>query len=84
MPKHHKVQANERVHPVMSGYMMSCCDCGLVHKIDFTTVKVTRRYKDGSWRYRELDPEKFRVVFEADRHNRATAQVRRWKKNKRS
>jgi hypothetical protein len=83
MAKHHKVQANERVHPVMRGYHMACCDCGLVHKIDFIAVKVTRRYKDGTWRYRELDLEKFRVVFEADRHNRATAQVRRWKKDKR-
>jgi hypothetical protein len=83
MSKHYLVQANERVHPVMKGYMMSCCDCGLVHKINFTAVKVIRKNKDGTWEYRELDSEKFRVVFEADRHNRATAQVRRWKKDKR-
>lgn len=80
MARHKKVQAHERVHPVMRGYKMSCCDCGLVHVIDFTAVQVTRRNRDGSWHYRELDPKKFRVVFSADRHNRATAQIRRWKK----
>lgn len=82
MARHQRPKANERVYPVMKGYRMACCDCGLVHKIDFTAVQVTRRYKNGSWRYRELDPAKFRVVFEADRHERATAQVRRWKKPK--
>lgn len=80
MARHRTVKANERVYPVMRGYKMSCCDCGLVHVIDFRAVKVTSRNKNGSWRYRELPRSQYRVVFSADRHERATAQVRRWKK----
>lgn len=26
------------VHPVMEGYRMGCCDCGLVHDMDFRVV----------------------------------------------
>ncbi len=80
MARHKKVQDKERVHPVMKHYQMSCCDCGLVHTIDFLAVEVTKRNKDGSWEYREMNPKKFRVAFQASRDNRATAQVRRWKK----
>lgn len=64
----------------MRRYQMSCCDCGLVHTLSFTAVKVTKTNDDGTWYYAELDPEKYRVVFEAQRDNRATAQVRRWRK----
>ncbi len=34
-----KVSANEWVQPVRKGYRMACCDCGLVHEIDFRVVK---------------------------------------------
>jgi hypothetical protein len=30
---------NEWIQPVRSGYRMACCDCGLVHEIDFRIVK---------------------------------------------
>ena len=29
----------EWVQPVKTGYLMECCDCGLVHRIDFRVVK---------------------------------------------
>ena len=29
------VKAGEWVQPVCRGYLMKCCDCGLVHKMDF-------------------------------------------------
>lgn len=29
------------VYPVMKGYKMTCCDCGLVHDVDF---RVTDNY----------------------------------------
>lgn len=28
-------KANEWVLPIRKGYKMACCDCGLVHEIDF-------------------------------------------------
>lgn len=33
------VEAGEWVQPVRSGYLMECCDCGLVHRLDFRLVK---------------------------------------------
>ena len=29
----------EWVQPVKTGYLMECCDCGLVHRLDFRVVK---------------------------------------------
>jgi len=81
MPKHKTVQEDERVHPVMENYRMSCCDCGLVHTLNFRAVKVRSYNPDGTWNYVELDPRRVRVVFTASRNNRATAQIRRWRKN---
>jgi len=40
MAKYRSVQDGEWVQPVRRGYRMACCDCGLVHKINF-------RIKDG-------------------------------------
>jgi len=54
--------AGEWVKPVMKGYRMACCDCGLVHVIDFKVIKNGRGHK---------------VVFRASRHARATAAMRR-------
>jgi len=28
-------EANEWVQPIRTGYRMACCDCGLVHEMDF-------------------------------------------------
>lgn len=32
-------QDNEWVQPIRRGYKMMCCDCGLVHEIDFRIVR---------------------------------------------
>lgn len=32
------IKDGELVTPKRIGYKMSCCDCGLVHRIDFTTT----------------------------------------------
>jgi len=29
---------NVWVQPVMKGYLMGCCDCGLVHRLDFRII----------------------------------------------
>ena len=33
-----QVRDGEWIQPIMSGWKMSCCDCGLVHKIEFRIV----------------------------------------------
>lgn len=35
MAKYKVVTDGEWVQPVMKGYKMACCDCGLVHVINF-------------------------------------------------
>lgn len=37
--KYEKVVDGEWVQPVMVGYRMKCCDCGLVHIIDFKILE---------------------------------------------
>ena len=31
--------AGEWVQPISRGYLLTCCDCGLVHSFDFRVVK---------------------------------------------
>jgi hypothetical protein len=48
--KFNKVKDGEWVQPNMRGYLMKCCDCGLVHKLDFMVLKLVKRsgsYKVG-------------------------------------
>lgn len=54
----------DMVRPVMNGYKMRCCDCGLVHVLDFFVVRWGRGHK---------------VKFRVRRDNRATAATRRKK-----
>lgn len=57
-----QVYEGDVVRPVMTGYKMRCCDCSLVHVLNFEIV--------------EVDDE-LRVEFTAFRDNRATAACRR-------
>lgn len=36
--RYNPVGDGEWIQPVMNGYRMSCCDCGLVHEINFKIV----------------------------------------------
>ena len=54
-------KAGEWIQPIRRGYKMACCDCGLVHTLDFKTVGTRSR----------------RIQFRVFRNNRATAAVRR-------
>lgn len=69
---------SQEVAPKMLGYKMACCDCGLVHDMDFKVVKVTQINDDGSWESENVDGD-YRVIFKARRNNRSTGQVRRHK-----
>ena len=58
------VTAGQWVYPKRKGYRMQCCDCGLVHAVDFRIVKYGKRRK---------------IEWRMFRDNRATAAVRRKK-----
>ena len=38
MARFHQVEAGVWEKPVMKGYKMACCDCGLVHTMEFRVV----------------------------------------------
>lgn len=61
----HKVTENGWTYwikPHMRLYRMGCCDCGLVHDLQFVVVKSGRGHA---------------VVFRARRNNRSTAAIRK-------
>ncbi len=74
----------EWVYPTPKKYQLGCCDCGLVHTIQFEVAKVVKRLGKGYTRYdtKPAPDKKFRVRFRAKRDNRATGQVRRHLKKK--
>ena len=37
--RYHQVIDGEWIQPRRKNYYMKCCDCGLVHKVDFRLVK---------------------------------------------
>ncbi len=48
MTKYHKQTDGEWVQP-LTGYKMACCDCGLVHRMEFRGVRGKiqfRAYRD--------------------------------------
>jgi len=61
---------------------MGCCDCGLVHDVEFRVIRITKQFRDGGYEWEECDPKKFRVHFKARRNNRSTAAIRRGKQKK--
>ncbi len=62
--KYPDIRDGEWIHP-LKGYRMACCDCGLVHHIDFRIVQHKGRN---------------RIVFAGTRDRRATAAMRRSKR----
>lgn len=63
MSAYRVMQDGEWVNPTRKGYRMMCCDCGLVHTMDFKLVQHGKKGK---------------VIFlRASRDNRATANARR-------
>jgi len=63
--KYDNVESGEWVQPTRDGYRMRCCDCGLVHRVDFRLVS------------RGLGNN---ILFRMFRDNRATAASRRVRK----
>lgn len=80
MPRMLKVKAgadgwSEWQMPVMDKYHMACCDCDLVHTLQFRVMRVTK--KSGQFSEGPDVSKNHRVLFRAQRNNRSTAAMRR-------
>jgi hypothetical protein len=73
---HGRKQWSDWQFPIMRGYLMACCDCGLVHEVDFKALLVTKTRKR-DWLYKPLPRTRFRVALRARRAERYTAQQRK-------
>lgn len=63
-------------------YRLGCCDCGLVHDMEFEVIKKLKDLPSGEFEYAvggNLN-RAYRVRFRARRNNRSTAALRRGKK----
>jgi len=52
-----QIKDGEWVQPVRRGYLMECCDCGLIHRINFRLVKSKNKLRN--W-----------IQFQAFRHGK--------------
>lgn len=67
MTAYYRPKAGEWVRPVKRGYKLACCDCGLVHRVDFDHIPW------GGGR---------KIIFRLFRDERSTTAVRREKRKK--
>jgi len=63
--------------PVMRGYRLGCCDCGLVHDFDFRVVWIRKRHRDAGKEVDVLPSRYYQVEFRVRRNQRSTGQIRR-------
>lgn len=43
--RYERPKAGEWVQPIRRGYKSACCDCGLVHKMDFRVVNGRAQFR---------------------------------------
>lgn len=77
MSKYKKYPRGEWVTPKMEGYKMACCDCCLVHSMDFRVLEILDTAPDGRILIEPTNPAKYQIQFRTRRNNRSTAQLRR-------
>ena len=66
--KHHSARKggwSEWVYPIQKSYLFKCCDCGLVHEMQFKAF-IEKDKKRGNFKVVEL-PEPIRTMFRARR-----------------
>lgn len=76
MSHYPSISAGEEVFPEMQGYKMACCDCGLVHTMDFRIVEVQGNTGDVFHTVEPDNADRLRVVLTADRDEEETEAVR--------
>ena len=82
MARYRPAKNGDLIHPNHSGYKMACCDCGLVHVMEFQVTRKTESQPDGSYVPALVDDPTLQVRFRVSRNERATAAVRREKRKK--
>lgn len=80
MARYPKPKAGELVIPDMKGYRLACCDCGLVHRLDFEVFEIVGRTPSGTFTVHDIPDGKVQIGFRAYRDERATGQKRRHRK----
>jgi hypothetical protein len=82
MPKrstYHVIDFGEWIRPRMRDFREQCCDCGLIHRLDFRIVDAAKgrsRPSSGS-KQRSRPPSRLHVEFRTRRDDRGTAAARR-------
>lgn len=65
------------ITPVMDGYLLACCDCKLVHRMQFRSfVEKNRNKRKGTFEIVHL-PKEVRVSFRVKREQRMTLALRK-------
>jgi hypothetical protein len=72
------------IQPIMEGYRLACCDCGLVHEVEFRALQVGRNMARGRFTAMPMDQKRYRVEMRLKRNKRATAAMRRTKQRETS
>lgn len=75
---------SREIMPIMTGYKLACCDCGLVHDTEFYVVYITKRLPGGDMEMKALHSSNYRVVFKVRRNARSTAALRREEKKRKA
>lgn len=65
------------VTPVMRRYKLVCCDCSLVHEMEFDALKVNTRTTRRRFNATKLDTKTYRVAFRVRRKNGLTKLLRK-------
>jgi hypothetical protein len=65
------------IPPSPKRYKTMCCDCGLVHDIEFKVIKIIKELPSGLREKEDVDNKNIRVMFRVKRNNRSTGQARR-------
>lgn len=59
--------ADTWIKPKMKGYRMMCCDCGLIHELDFQVVKILERRENGEIVYEVVGGHDYEIELMARR-----------------
>jgi hypothetical protein len=65
------------VTPGMRRYKLVCCDCHLVHEMEFQALEVTSTTTRSRFNATKLGLGKYRVAFRVRRRNGLTKQLRK-------
>lgn len=68
------------IHPRMTNYYMACCDCGLVHTMNFRVFKVIKTRKNGIRDVEILPKKQYAVEFKVKRNYKHTKDLRKQNK----